>query len=70
MPDPVATEASFSLGIQGLTAHIGCQRSMLANDDRTIKVEGNTLFLAIYVPPQLSSIQAQLYQKEQSIFTH
>lgn len=64
LPDPVATEASFSLGIQGLTVHMGCQCSMLANDDRTIKVERNTLFLAIYSPIQLSSVRAHLYQKE------
>lgn len=26
LPDPVATEASFSSGIRALTAHVGCQR--------------------------------------------
>lgn len=49
LPDPLATEASFSLGIRGLTAHIGCQRSTLDNDDRTIRVDGNALLLAVCV---------------------
>ena len=43
----------------------------VANDDRTIKVEGNVLFPAIYVTPHLSSIQASpLYQKELSNKSH
>lgn len=49
LPDPVATEASSSLGIQRLTAQIGFQSSVLANNDRTIEAEGNVPFLAIYV---------------------
>lgn len=68
LPDPVATEASFSLGIQGLTAQIGCRSSVLANNNRTIKAEGNMPVLAIYVPHRLSSIQASLwYQKNNQI---
>lgn len=49
LPGPVATEANFSSGIQHLTAHIGCQSPMLANNDRTIRGERDTLLCAIYL---------------------
>lgn len=41
---------SFSLGIYNLTAHIGGHSLILANDDKTIRVERNTLFSFLCTP--------------------